>query len=326
MSESYLSIFTGIIILVVLVIDAGLFSRRSGHMTVKSAALWSVFWILFALAFNAALYFFVGSKPAIEFLTGYLVEKSLSVDNLFVFLMIFSYFQVPRAHQRKVLLWGIIGAVVMRGILIWAGIHLIERYHWLLYLLGAFLIVTGIKTAMKQEESVELEQKPLLRFLRRILPISPNYIRDRFVVRESGKWLVTPLLLVLILIETTDVLFALDSIPAILGVTQDPFVLYTSNLFAILGLRALYFVLAGLMQSLRFLNYGVSLILIFVGIKMLVAPWYDLHGEVTLVVISLILASATILSLLFPSKDEPKTPGKVLDESLPQDHSVEPQA
>ncbi|MFN8391427.1 MAG: TerC family protein [Bdellovibrionota bacterium] len=310
MSEGYLGFLVGLVILVVLTIDLGLFNRHTHELSLKKAFWWSVFWIAFALSFNVVICFVIGPIPAVEFLTGYLVEKSLSVDNLFVFLMIFTYFKVEAAHQRKVLLWGIIGAVVMRGLLIAVGIRLIEHFHWLTYVLGGFLVITGIRTAFKHDETMELEHKPLLRFLRRFLPLTSGYVDDKFVVRRNRRTLFTPLLIVLIMIETTDLVFALDSIPAILAITQDRFVLYTSNLFAILGLRALYFVLAGLMQTLRFLNYGVSGILAFVGTKMFVSYWYDIGELATLSVISAILALSTILSLAFPSKQDEFLPAE----------------
>ncbi len=300
--EGTLSIAVAVGVTAVLALDLGVFHRKEHALSIKSAVGWSVFWIGFALLFNVIIYFTLGKESAVLFLSGYLVEKSLSVDNLFVFLLIFSYFQVPERLQHKVLFWGIVGAVVMRGVLIWAGIQLIETYHWLIYLLGAFLIVTGVRTLKKHDDSIDVEHRPVLRLLRRYLPITEGYVGGRFIVRRQKKWFVTPLFVVLVMIETTDVLFALDSIPAILGITTDPFLLYTSNLFAILGLRALYFVLAGLMQKFALLSYGVSFILIFVGATMLISPWYVVSEGMTLAFILTILAVSAGLSLWLPQK------------------------
>jgi len=296
-TESTLSVLVAIAVAGVLALDLGFFQRKEHSLTVKKAIAWSVFWIVFALAFNVVIYFTLGKEAAVLFLSGYLVEKSLSVDNLFVFLLIFTYFQVPDRLQHKVLFWGIIGAVVMRGLLIWAGIQLIESYHWLVYLLGAFLILTGVRTIQKNEDEIDLENKPILKLLRRVLPITEGYVGGRFFARRNRKLYVTPLFVVLAMIETTDVLFAFDSIPAILGITTDPFLLCTSNLFAILGLRALYFVLAGLMKKFALLNYGVSLVLIFVGGSMLISPWYNVSDGMTLTAIVLLIGGSAVLSL-----------------------------
>ena len=303
MTEFYLSFFVGIAIIAALAVDLGVFGGNKGELSLRQAIYWSVFWIAFALLFNLIVYFTLGWEPGVEFLSCYLVEKSLSVDNLFVFLLIFNYFKVPAASQRKVLIWGILGALIMRGTLIYLGIQLIESFHWLTYVLGFFLIVTGIKTASNSHDDIDLEHKPILKLLRRYLRVTPEYSGGNFFARLDGKLTATPLLIVLILLETTDVIFALDSIPAILAITQNSFVLYTSNLFAILGLRALYFVLAGLMESLRFLNYGVAFILSFVGAQMLLVPWIQLSEATTLMVITGAIAVSAILSLAFPSKE-----------------------
>lgn len=302
MAEYYLSIFVGLAIIAVMAVDLGVFQRQAHTLTMRSAIGWSIFWVLFALAFNVCIYFWVGKAEAVQFLSGYLVEKSLSVDNLFVFLMIFTYFKVPSAYQHKVLVWGILGAIIMRGILIWAGVELIERYQWLTYVLGVFLVFTGLKTAGKSEDDLDLEHKPLLRGIRRIFPVTKDYVKDRFIVRQGSKVLITPLMVVLLMIETTDVLFALDSIPAILAITTDQFVLYTSNLFAILGLRALYFVLAGLLQSFRFLSYGVSFVLIFVGVKMLIHNWVHIPEAATLSVIAICIIGSAVASVAIKPK------------------------
>jgi len=310
MTETTLAVLVGIAVVIVLAVDLGVFQKSAHELSAKRALAWSIFWIVFSLVFNLIIYYNFGRTKAVLFLSGYLVEKSLSVDNLFVFLLIFSYFGVPQAYQHKVLFWGIAGAIIMRGILIYAGIQLIASFHWLIYLLGAFLVLTGIKTALKGDDTPDFEGKPFLRFLRRVLPLTPGYEQGQFFVKKNGAWKVTPLLVVLIFIETTDVLFALDSIPAILAITTDPFILYSSNLFAILGLRALYFILASLMQKFPYLSYGVSLILIFVGGRMLVSPWVDISEVVTLCVISGLLLLSALASLRKPVPASPEEPHK----------------
>lgn len=307
-----LSILAAVVIVGVLAVDLGIHQREPHAVTLKRAIAWSALWIALGLAFNVVVYFTLGGTPAVQFLSSYLVEKSLSVDNLFVFLLIFSYFQVPREHQHKVLFWGIVGAVIFRAALIYAGIQLIEKYHWLTYFLGAFLVFTGFKTFGKiDDDQIDLDQKWVLKLLRRSLPVSTEYVGNKFLVKRLGKWFVTPLFVVLVMIETTDILFAVDSIPAILGITRDPFILMTSNLFAILGLRALYFVLESMMRSFRFLSTGVSLILMFVGTKMVVADLYHLREGYTLAVILFILTASVGLSLRFPlpaAEDTAPTP------------------
>jgi tellurite resistance protein TerC len=250
------------------------------------------------MVFNVGLYFFSGIEPALQFFTGYLIEKSLSVDNIFVFVLLFTSFQVPTAYQHRVLFWGVLGALVMRGILIGLGAVLLETFHWIIYLFGAFLIIAGLRMVFHREAEVHPEQNPLLRFIRRIVPVTDDYEGNRFIVRRAGSILVTPLLLVLLTIEVTDLIFALDSIPAIFAVTQDPFIVYTSNVFAILGLRSLYFVFAGVMGKFYYLKIGLALILSFVGVKMVLSDLYHIPTELALVVIVVVLAAAIVASIV----------------------------
>lgn len=302
-SEPILGLVAGTGILALLAIDLGLVQRNAHELSLKTAVTWSLIWISFALGFNVLLYFTRGGEPALEFLSGFLIEKSLSVDNLFVFLLIFNYFRVPVAYQHKVLFWGIFGAVIMRGALIWLGLQLLESFRWLTYVLGTFLIFTGIKTARGGSgEEINLEKNPLLNFLRRFLPVSHEYEGANFFSRSGKRITLTPLFIVLIMIETTDVLFALDSVPAILGITSDPLVLYSSNLFAILGLRALYFVLAGLFGIFHYLKFGVSAVLVFVGGKMTLHHFYEISDPITLLVIGILLGASIWASYHFPEK------------------------
>ncbi len=306
-TEQLLGIGVGIVILAVLAFDLGILQKEAHALSLRSAILWSAFWIAFALLFNVIVYFTLGSEKAIEFLSGFLVEKSLSVDNLFVFLIIFNYFHVPVQYQHKVLFWGIFGALVMRGLLIYMGLQLLERFDWLTYVLGALLMYTGYKTAFHQTNSEpDLSKNRLLRLLRRFLPISSDYSGPKFIIRKGKRWLFSPLFVVLIMIETTDVLFALDSVPAILGITNDPFVLYTSNLFAILGLRALYFVLAGLFGLFHHLKYGISAVLVFVGFRMLIEHKYPISDPITLLFIGTFLGGSMWASIHYPDKSAPK--------------------
>src|SRR5947207_5519311 len=268
-------------VLALLAIDVGVFHRKAHAVSTKEAAIWSGVWISLALLFNSAIYFFweqiipgdslSNGEAALEFLTGYLIEKALSVDNIFVFVLIFSFFRVPDTYQHRVLFWGILGALVMRAALILAGAALIERFHWIIYLFGAFLIFTGIRMAFQKDESLNPEDNPLVRLFRRVMPVTNDYQGAKFFLRHTGKLMATPLLIVLLVVESTDLIFALDSIPAIFAVTNDPFIVYTSNVFAILGLRSLYFLLAGVIGKFRYLKLGLSLVLAFVGLKMLLS-------------------------------------------------------
>ena len=291
-------------ILAMLGIDLGLFHRKSHEIKVKEALMMSAVWIAIALAFNVGVYFFLGHDAGLKFLTGYLLEKSLSVDNLFVFLLIFSYFRVRPAYQHKVLFWGILGALIMRAIFIFGGISLVSRFHWLFYVMGAFLVFTGVKLAFEKDKEVHPEKNPMLRLFKKIFPVSKEEHGAKFFVKLNGKLFATPLLLVLIVVETTDVIFAVDSVPAILSITQDPFIVFSSNVFAILGLRALYFALAGIMQMFHHLHYGLSLILVFVGVKMLIEDWYKIPIVYSLSAIAVILAGSIAASIIWPKPVE----------------------
>jgi tellurite resistance protein TerC len=285
------------VVVVLLVLDLVVFHRHSHVIKVKEALLWSAFWIALALVFNVGLYFTMDADHALKFFTGYVLEKSLSVDNLFVFLLIFSYFKVPAQYQHNVLFWGILGALVMRAIFIFCGVALLHHFHWVIYVFGAFLVFTGFKLVFEKEKEVDPSKNPVLKLFRRFMPVTAGYEGDRFFVRHAGRLHATPLFIVLLVVETTDVVFAVDSIPAILAITTDSFIVYTSNVFAILGLRALYFALAGLMGMFRYLHYGLGAILAFVGVKMLIADFYKIPIGLALGVIAGILALTILVSL-----------------------------
>lgn len=292
-------------VLLMLALDLGVFHRKAHVVTTKEALLWSAAWIALALLFNLGLYFWQGSKVALEFLTGYLIEKSLSVDNIFVFIMIFAYFGVPALYQHKVLFWGILGALIMRAIFIASGVALIERFHWIIYIFGAFLILTGVKMAWQKDKEIHPEKNPVLRLFRRLMPVTDRYHGGAFFVKQAGRSFATPLFVVLLLVETTDLIFAVDSIPAILAITLDPFIVYTSNVFAILGLRSLYFALAGIMPLFHYLNYGLAAILAFVGSKMMLVDLYKIPIGISLAVVAVILLMSIIASLLWPRPQAP---------------------
>ncbi len=291
-----------VFVLLMLALDLGVFHRKTHRVKLKEALIWSAVWVTLALAYNVLIYYWQGPTKALEFLTGYVIEKSLSVDNIFVFIMVFTYFRVPAEYQHKVLFWGIIGALVMRAFFIAVGVTLIQRFDWVVYLFGAILIYSGIKMAREKDKDVHPEQNPLLKLFRRAFPVTPDYEGDRFWVRRTTGLLATPLMVVLIVVETTDLIFAVDSIPAILAITHDPFIVYTSNVFAILGLRALYFALAGVMDLFHFLHYGLSLILIFVGVKMIGAHFFHIPVMVALGVVAVILAGSVAASLIWPKR------------------------
>jgi tellurite resistance protein TerC len=307
--ESLLWAVFGVVILILFALDLGVFHRKSHEVGIKEALVWSGIWLAAAIVFNLLVYFWMGTESAIEFAAGYLVERTLSFDNLFVFLLIFTYFKVPSIHQYKVLFWGIIAALVMRGIFVVAGIELIEKFHWVIYLFGAFLLVSGLKLALrKDEEPIDVGRNPVLRFCRRFLPTTDQYGNGDFLLTIDGKRFITPLFIVLLIIETSDILFAFDSVPAILGITLNPTIVYTSNIFSILGLRALYFALAGCMVMFHYLNQGVTLILIFVGAKMLLSGFLEIPAAIALGVIVLVLAGSIVLSLILPSRKSSKSP------------------
>jgi tellurite resistance protein TerC len=281
-----------------LAIDLGVSHRESHKVSLREALTRCIVWITIALLFDAGLYMFSGPELALQFLTGYLIEKSLSVDNIFVFVLIFSAFSVPTVYQHRVLFWGILGALVMRGIMIAVGVVLLESFHWIFYIFGAFLIITAIRMATQKEMEVHPEQNPFLKFVRRFVPVTNDYEQGRFLVRRSGQTWATPLLLVLLVVETTDLLFAVDSIPAIFAVTEDPFIVYTSNVFAILGLRALYFAIANIISQFYYLKTGLAVILAFVGLKMILTDIYHIPTWLSLLVIASVLIIALLASII----------------------------
>jgi tellurite resistance protein TerC len=288
-----------IFIVILLVVDLKVFNRKPHEITIRESLQWSAVWIALALLFNVVVYFWLGRESALQFFTGYLIEKSLSIDNLFVFLILFSYFKVPPVYQHKVLFWGILGALIMRGSLILLGAALISSFHWILYIFGLFLVVTGIKMAFQDDkQEVHPERNIIVRFFKKIIPVLPGYREEKFFVRIEGKRYGTLLLIALIVIETTDLLFAVDSIPAIFAITQDSFVVYTSNVFAILGLRSLYFALAGIMDLFYYLRHGLSIVLTFIGLKMLLMGYVDIPIGIALGVVATVLLLAIIASMI----------------------------
>lgn len=308
-----------VFVLAMLAVDLLIFHRKSHEVSMKEAAGWTVVWITLALLFNGGVASYYGSEVGLQFLTGYLIEKALSVDNIFVFVLIFAYFKVPPEYQHRVLFWGILGALVMRGSMIAVGATLIKQFHWIIYLFGAFLVFTGIRMASQKEHDIEPQSNPVIRLVRRIWPVTDSYRGDKFFVREQveGKGvrtLATPLFVVLVMVETTDLIFAVDSVPAIFAITQDPFIVYTSNVFAILGLRSLYFLLAGVIHKFHFLQLGLSLVLMFVGLKMLLSDVVKVPVGISLGVIAFILTTSVVASLAFPKELEANDPIDLPDE------------
>ncbi|HEY9435888.1 MAG TPA: TerC family protein [Blastocatellia bacterium] len=308
-SHVWVWVIFNLFVLALLALDLGVFHRHSHRVGIKEALVWSGVWIALALLFNLGIYYWRGPDAALEFLAGYLIEKALSVDNIFVFLLIFSYFRTPARHQHRVLFWGVLGAFIMRAIFIFAGVSLIERFHWVIYIFGALLILTGARMATGKDKDICPEKNPALKLFRRLMPVTDNYQGGKFFIKQvgqegrRGRYFATPLFIVLLMIETTDVIFAVDSIPAILAITLDPFIVYTSNVFAILGLRALYFALAGVMGLFQYLHYGLSAILIFVGAKMLLTDFYEIPVGVALGVVAGILVISVIASMASPRKE-----------------------
>jgi len=290
-----------ILILGLLSLDLFWFHRRPHVIGTGEAFKWVGFWVGLAVLFNVFVYFKLGTRSALEFTTGYLVEEALSVDNVFVFVVIFRYFQVPREYQHRVLFWGILGAILLRGLFIFTGVALLSLFHWVIYVFGAFLVFTGIKVAVQEEAGVHPEHNPVLRWLRRLMPITRDYHGKRFFVRRPEGLASTPLFAVLVLVDVMDVVFALDSIPAILGVTRDPFIVVTSNVFAILGLRAMFFLLVGIIDKFRYLKYGLGVVLAFIGIKMLISWRIEIPIGVSLGVVALLLGGSIALSFLRPA-------------------------
>jgi tellurite resistance protein TerC len=290
----------GGLITVMFILDLGVFNRESHEITLKEAAAWTVAWVALALAFAAGIYFLMTPEKALEFVTGYIIEESLSVDNLFVFIMIFSYFHVSRKYQPKILKWGIIGALIMRAVFIFAGIGLIERFHWMIYLFGILLVYTGGKMAFGGEGKIEPEKNIVVRWFRKMMPVTSRIRSDRFFIRRGKTLAATPLFVTLLVVESSDVIFAVDSIPAILSITRDPFIVYTSNVFAIMGLRSLYYLLAGALEMFVYLKFGVSVILAYVGAKMLLTDIFEIPIYFSLGIVLGVL----IISILFSLRSE----------------------
>jgi len=299
-------IWFNVAVLAILALDLGVLHRKSSKVSLKEAAIWSGVWVALSLCFALAIYRNMGPESGLEFLTGYLIEYALSVDNIFVFVLIFSYFSVPEKYQHRVLFWGIIGALVLRGVMIVAGSALVTRFAWTLYIFGAFLVFTGIRMALQKDDAAyNAERDPVLRLARKLIPVTPDYRGDKFFVKEPDKtgrmrFAATPLFIVLIIVDTTDIIFATDSIPAIFAVTRDPFIVYTSNICAVLGLRALYFLLASVVDKFVYLKLGLSLVLVFIGAKMLLEHFLHIPIVAALGVVGLVLGSAIYASVKWP--------------------------
>jgi len=293
-----------VFVLALLALDLGVFHRKAHEVNAREALTWSVIWISLALLFNIGVYQWFGPERGLEFLTGFLIEKALAVDNIFVFVVLFSYFAVPASLQHKVLFWGILGALIMRAVFIVLGAALLQHFHWIMYVFGAFLVLTGVKLFKQNETDIHPERNLLFRLFIRFVPAIPAYRGDRFFVRQSGRWYATPLLFVLVSVEATDLVFAVDSIPAIFAVTSDPFIVYTSNIFAILGLRSLYFLLAGIIHQFHYLKTGLAFVLAFVGVKMMIVDLYKVPIGASLTVIALLIGGAIAASLLWPPRKE----------------------
>lgn len=301
-----------------LALDLGVFHRKASIISVKEALIWAVVWTVMALLFNVGIYFLMGSEPAMQFFTGYLIERALSMDNVFVFYLVFAAFGIPSKYQYRVLFWGIIGALIMRAILIACGITLVNQFHWVIYVFGGFLIVTGIKMGFSKDTEVHPEKNPALKLFKKFMPITTDIHEEKFFVRIKGAIYATPLFVVLLLVETTDVVFALDSIPAIIAITRDSFIVYTSNIFAVLGLRALYFALAGIVDLFDYLHYGFAVILAYVGVKMLISEVYKIPIVTSLLVIAGVLAISILASMIKARCD-----GKVISLEVKPDEAVE---
>ncbi len=307
MDQAWLWIGFNVFVLAMLAVDLFVFHREAHEVTTREAAGWTALWVALALMFGAGVYAFMGRESGLEYFAGYLIEKALSVDNIFVFVLIFGYFRVPLQYQHRVLFWGILGALVMRGAMIAAGAYLIEQFHWVIYLFGAFLVFTGIRMATHVEQDIDPATNPVIRLVRRLVPVTSAYHGQKFFVRlddeNARRLFATPLFVVLVLVESTDLMFAVDSIPAIFAVTTDPFIVYSSNVFAILGLRALYFLLADVIHRFHYLQLGLSAVLVFVGAKMLIADVYHVPIGVSLAIIVGLLAAATAASWLWPKPE-----------------------
>ena len=290
-------ILFNVFVLLMLALDLGVFHRKAHVVSLREAAAWSTVWVVLALLFNAGIWYYSGHQRGLEFLTGYLIEKSLSVDNIFVFVALFQYFGVEPRYQHRVLFWGILGALIMRGLMIWLGVELIERFEWILYVFGAFVIFTGVKMLRHKPDNIRPEQNPVFRWARKYLRVTETYQGQKFFIRRGQAIYATPMFLVLLVVETTDLAFAVDSIPAIFAITRDPFIVYTSNVFAILGLRALYFLLAGILPYFRYLSLGLSIVLIFIGTKMLAVQWVHVPIGLSLGVVAAVLTTSVLASV-----------------------------
>ena len=286
-----------VFILLVLCLDLGVFHKKSHTVGFKESIIWSGVWIAMAMAFSVLILLWRGQEDFLNFITGYVVEKSLSVDNLFVFLLIFGYFKIPNQYQHKVLFYGILGALIMRAFFIWAGIAILNKFEWVIYIFGAFLVLSGIKMLKPESEEHDLEKSWVIVWTKKIFPTSPQFHDDKFFVKQNGTWMITPLFITLIFVEFSDLVFAIDSIPAIIGITKDPFIVFTSNVFAILGLRSLYFALKGFADMFHYLKYGLAVILMFIGGKMLVVHWFHMPVSITMGVIFLVLLISVLLSV-----------------------------
>jgi tellurite resistance protein TerC len=294
-------ILFNVFVIAMLVLDLGVFNRRAHSVSFREALGWSAMWVGLAASFVVLVYFWHGRAASLEFATGYLIELSLSIDNLFVFLVIFRYFRVPNKLQHRVLFWGILGALITRGAFILAGVSLIQRFHWLIYLFGALLVYSGIKLMRQGDEEIDPEKNPLLKLFRKWIPVTDDYVGEKFWVRRPGLY-ATPLVVVLLVVETTDILFAVDSIPAVLAITLNAFIVYTSNVFAILGLRSMYFAVAGMMDLFEYLHYGLSIVLILIGAKMLASHYYTVPTAIALGAVAGVLVISVLASVIFPKK------------------------
>jgi tellurite resistance protein TerC len=320
-------------VLVMMAIDLGLFHRKAHSVRIREAAIWCGICVATALIFAYGIYYYRNGYQSLAFLTGYVVEMALSVDNIFVFVLIFAYFNVPAQYQHRALFWGIIGALVLRGAMIGVGVTLVQAFGWIMYVFGAFLVYTGLKMAFQKDEDLEPEANPVLRFVRRLIPVSSQYHGEKFLVKEeragSWRWVATPLFVVLVMIDVADLIFAVDSIPAVLGVVREkpgllhpedvPFLAYTSNVFAIMCLRALYFIVANLVRQFRFLQFALSIILSFVGVKMLIVHWVDLPIGWSLLFIAAVLGLSVVASILFPKQAEDYAPAHECPLEIPED-------
>ncbi len=293
-----------IFIVSMLIVDLKVFNRKPHEISIRESLVWTAIWVILAVIFGIGLYFYMSPESSLEYFTGYLIEKSLSVDNIFVFLLIFTYFGVEPKYQHRVLFWGIFGALVFRLIFILVGVALIEQFHWIIYLFGAFLIFTGIKLGLEKDKEIHPDRNPILLIIRRFIPITKNYHGQKFFIKRGKRIIATPMFVVLVVIETTDIVFALDSIPAIMAITRDTFIIYSANAFAILGLRALYFALSGVMRLFHYLHYGLAFILVYIGVKMLLEGVYQIPTMVTLGIIISTLTLSVILSIFFPKETE----------------------